>query len=353
MKLKQKLTIFLQVAIILVAFSPFQSASAAGQITTRSVTLGNANFGATTTYQFTFTPPTATAVKGFQVLACTTAFNTCVNPGGTFSFSGAANASTPTVVSGTGFGATIANWVKDGTNSTSFDTRYSFAANATATSGAQSFTVPTVVSLSTATPVYLRMYTYSNSTTAAWDQVGGNAGVLDTGNVVAVASQAITISGTVQEQLTFCVYTGASCGTGTTVTLGASGILSTTTSTNISKFDLSTNAANSVSITYAATTFSNGSQTIPASGAQTHTAITPATGVESIALSLTAVTSTLVAANGYGSYAIRTDGVADQIATATSTAGAVGTLTYEATISSITKPGAYNATFRYQAIATF
>jgi hypothetical protein len=341
-----------RIAILAVVASLFaasvvlpQSASAA-QLTTRKVTMSSATISATSvTYTYNFNAATGAILKGMEFLACTSAFGTCTAPTG-LTFAGAATGSNPTTVTGTGMGTTT-NWVKDA-SSTANNARYTYTANATSTTAASAvafaYNGVTNGSLNN-TPYYIRITTYTDTSFAAPN---------DTGNVVAVPTNLLTVTGTVQEQLTFCVYTGASCGTGTTVTVPVGGILSSSSNnTNTSKFDLATNANSGVSITYNATVLAGPSQNIPTAGAQTHTAVTPTAGTESYALSLTGTTGTVAAANGYGSYFINTNGSPDQIATATATSASTGTITYAINIAATTKPGIYTSTVDYQAIGTF
>jgi hypothetical protein len=331
--------------LALVIFAP-AAVNAAGQLSARKVTMSDPTISASSvTYTYNFTVATSNILKGMEFMTCTTAFGTCTAPTG-LTYAGAATGSNPTTVTGTGMGTTT-NWVKDAT-STANNARYTYTANATSTTAASALVFAyngvTNGSLNN-TPYYIRITTYTDVSFASSSDIG---------NVVAVPTNAITVTGTVQEQLTFCVYTGASCGTGTTVTVPSGGILSSSSNnTNTSKFDLATNANSGVSVSYVASVLTGPSQTIPAAGAQTHTAVTPTAGTESYALSLTGTTGTVAAANGYGSYFINTNGSFDQIASATATAASTGTVTYAINISSVTKPGVYTSTVDYQAVATF
>lgn len=340
-KFKKVTAAIASMSLLASAMSPL-AASAAGQLTSRSVSLSNPTIGqAAVTQTHTFTTSTSAILTSIDFLTCTTAFGTCTAPTG-LTYAGAATSSNPTTVTGTGMGATT-NWVKDA-SSTANDARYTYAANTTSTPSATvvKFAFNGVTNGTTNnTPYYIRITTYNGGTAFST--------AVDDGNVVAVPTNALTVSGTVQEQLTFCAYV-TTCGT-TAVDLGILSSSANTTAT--SKFDLATNAANGVSVSYIATTFSGPSQTIPAAGAQAHTAVSPTAGTESFALSLTSLGTGVTAANGYGAYAIQTNGSYDQVATAVANGGGTTTVTYAANISTTTKPGVYNSTFNYQAVATF
>lgn len=345
MYVRQRVKSALIVAIVVASMARVGVAEASGQLVSRSVSMSNPIVSTSgVVYTVNFTPSVTTTIKSVDFLVCTSAFGACASGSpGTGQPTGFTWSATPTVTT-TGNNVGTTGWTNSA--STQNDARFSYGTNAATGNGAQSFAITSATNGSSGnTPYYVRITTYSDSALTT---------EIDSGSVVAVPTQSIVITGTVQETLTFCVYSGASCGTGTSVPLPSTGYLSAATnSTNTSKFDIATNAANGATVSYISSTFAGPSQTIPTVGAQAHTAVTPTAGTESFALSLTGVTGTLTATNGYAGYAIQTNGNYDQIATATATAGAVGTVTYAANIAAVTKPGVYNAVIWFQALATF
>jgi len=95
---------------------------------------------------------------------------------------------------------------------------------------------------------------------------------IDAGGTALAITVGITITAKVQEQLTFCVWTGASCGTGNTINLGAASngdwILS---SGNIygddnTQFKITTNALHNVNVQAFGNVLTSGTNYIEASG---------------------------------------------------------------------------------------
>jgi hypothetical protein len=294
----------------------------------------------------TFTAATSNTLKSIEFLTCTTAFGGCTPPTG-LTYAGVATGSNPTTVTGTGMGTT-ANWVKDA-SSTANNARYTYAANATATTAgsAVTFAFAGVTNGTNANaPYYVRITTFTDSafTTSS-----------DTGNVVAVPTQALTVTGTVQEQLTFCVYnTGGSCAAGVTQSVSLGTLNSGATTSGTSKFDLSTNANGGVSVTYAATSFTGTSGTIGNAGARTTSGLT--TGVEQFLIQVSQASGAGLTPNANytaANYSFQGNNTPDTIATAVPTAATVGTVTYNANISTTTKAGVYSSIFDYQAVGTF
>jgi hypothetical protein len=94
--------------------------------------------------------------------------------------------------------------------------------------------------------------------------------LIDEGGAALSTNQAITITSKVQEQLTFCVYTGASCAAGGgSVLLGdTQGVLYTTGPfvDKTTTYTVSTNAINGLTIRMLGNTLTSGSNTINAIG---------------------------------------------------------------------------------------
>lgn len=233
----------------------------AAQITPRSLLLGSSTPSASTTYAFTFTVPTTTAVKSASFTACTTASVTaCVTPTG-FTITG----STLTAQPG-GLGATT-GWTAN--TSTPGSLRIVNSSNATASSGVQTVSFSSVTNPSTTNSTfYLRIATYSDAT---WTTI------LDTGSVAVSTSTAIVLTGTMPESLIFC--TGATvsttsgipdCSTATAGAVTFNQLFSPTdTATATSQMAASTNAGSGYVITVNGTTLTSGSNTIGAMATST------------------------------------------------------------------------------------
>ena len=121
---------------------------------------------------------------------------------------------------------------------------------------------------------YARLLTYSTAAGATSYTPTGIGTVqpplIDDGGVALSTNQAITVNSKVQEQLTFCVYTGATCSAGGgSVTLGdTQGVLYTTGPfTDIhTTYTVSTNAVNGLTIRMLGNTLTSGTNTINAIG---------------------------------------------------------------------------------------
>ena len=330
------------------AMVPFSALAAAGQLTSRSVTMSTptvSQSGVTDTHGFTVA--TSNIIKGLDFLTCTTAFGGCTPPPG-LTYAGAATSSNPTTVTGTGMGTTT-NWVKDA-SSTANDARYTYTANATSTTAGSAvvyaFNGVTNGTLAN-TPYYIRI--------ASFTDTAFTTNTSDTGNVVAVPTQAITITGTVQEQLTFCVYnTASTCAAGVTSSVSLGTLNSGATISGTSQFDLSTNANGGVNVTYAATSFSGAAGTIGNAGARTTSGLS--IGVEQFLIQVAQSSGAGLTPNtNYtgANYSFQGNNTPDTIATAVPTALSKSTVTYNTNISTVTKAGVYNSILNYQAVATF
>lgn len=319
----------------------------AAQITGRSVVLGSSAPSALTTYAFTFTLPSATAVKSASFVPCTTASGACTTPTG---FSGSsAVASQPNA----GLGDT-SGWTT--TNSTSTELRIEKASNVTSPSGAASVSFSNVTNPSTTNSTFfVRMTTFSD---AAWSTP------IDTGIVALSTATQIQVSLSVDETLTFCAgtsITGTNCATatGSTVSLGTGSTTATSSGTSI--LAASTNGSSGYTITVSGNTLTSGSNTITALS----TGAASSVGTKQFGLNLvsnstpvvgTAVsgTGTATAATNYNTTNTYRYVTGDTIASVTNPTNAnTFTVSYIANIDGITPSGLYQTTLTYVATPNF
>ena len=201
-----------------------RSASAAGQLSTRSLTMTTAQPNTSTTYKFTFTVVATSTVQSLKIQFCQTAVGTCTGTAGTTlptatsaawaaqnGWQGAVN-----FAAGAGSNDCIAS-------STIICATRSSATSQTATARDISFSGITNINANNIT-FYARITTYSD---AAYTL--GN--IQDTGTVAGAVTQTLKITAAVAELLQFCVGstavhdattavgTASSC-SGTTVDLG-------------------------------------------------------------------------------------------------------------------------------------
>ena len=323
--------------VMAMLFAYFPAMASAAQITNRKVVIGNSAPSANTTYAFTFTVPTTTAVKSASFTACTTASGVCTTPSN-FSASAATLSSQPTGL-GAASGWTLSN--------TAGAFKLLNAANATLSSGSQtvSFTGATNPDSANAT-FFLRIATFS---AADW-----TAGALDTGVVAASTAGVVTVNANVDETLTFTLAA-------TTIPLGT--ISSSTTGSGTSSMTVGTNGMYGYSVSYnPAATLTSGANTITALAAQTAST----QGVKQFGINLRANTTPVVGTDKTGaaggtistnyntpnSFMFNTAG--DVIATAS---GPVNTTTYTtsyiANVATDTAAGAYSTAINYVATANF
>jgi hypothetical protein len=184
------------------------TAEAAGQMTSRSVTLDSGVPGKTNvSYSFTFTITSTTPIKGLKFLACDRAFGTYA--GGNSCQAGSAptgmsfSSGPAAFVSQSGFADNGNSFARDGTGSTYCTP----AANVLCASRATATTSETTTSrtitfngIKNPTPnnyaFYIGIYTYSAT---------GTATALDSGTVASAVVQTLTVSANVAEVLQFCV----------------------------------------------------------------------------------------------------------------------------------------------------
>ena len=308
----------------------------AGPITAKSVVIGSSIASASTTYDFTFTVPSATVLQSVEFEACTTASGACSAPAG-FDASSAVLDSQPTNL------GDATGWAT--TESTAGALRLNKTGNSAAPTGSQSVVFNTVTNPSaTNATFYLRITTYTGDDYAT--------GAVDAGNVATSTAGLVTVDALVDESLTFTLGDqNVDLGTLTNATTGSG------TSTMVA----STNAQGGYTIDVNGTTLTSGSDTITALAAQT--ASTQDT--EQFGINLKANTTPSVGSevSGSGSGAASASyGTADQFrfasgetvaSTGSPTNSNTFTVSYIANIAGVTEPGAYQALLNYVMTANF
>lgn len=268
MSVRQKQTRLFLLAFVLIggvvlAALPSFGAYAVETITNRTLTLSSSSpstSNATTTYTFTFTVGnTSTAIKSVGIQICDAADGACTTTGGASGFS---NASATLASQPTGLGAG-SGWTINGSPSTTHELDIANASNATAPSGSQTIVFGNVQNPTTANQTfYARITTYSDAYTTA----------LDNGVVAGATAQAIVLTGTMPESLSFCTGQTISetngipdCTTATAGNISFNQLFSpSSTSYATSQMAASTNAGSGYAITVSGSTLSAGTPTIPA-----------------------------------------------------------------------------------------
>jgi hypothetical protein len=323
------------VAVGAMLFGVLPTNAFAAQITGRTLTIGNSNQSAVTTYNFTFTVPTTTAVESASFTLCTTASGTCTTPAG-FSNTGVTLTAPPT-----GLGLTT-GWTVD--NTTAGSLRLKNASNTTLSSGSQTVGFTGVTNPSTANATFFaRITTYATATYTT---------PIDTGNVAASTAGQVTVTANVDEALTFTLAAA-------TVALGT--LTTSSTGSGSTSMTASTNAATGYSITYTGTTLTSAANTITAnSAAASSTQNSKQFGFNLVANTTPAIgtgvtgTGTATAATGYNTANQFKFNSGDTIASvAVPTNSNTYTASYIANIDGITPPGAYSTVLTYVATANF
>ncbi len=323
----------------------------AAQITARKVTMSSSAGAATSvTYTFNFTVPSATVLESFEAEICTTASGACSTPTG-WTGAGADLASQPTNY-GDASGWTDA--------STSSALRMVKNGNVAAPTGSQTVAFNGITNTTANNQTFFaRITTYSDETYTT---------DVDTGVVAGSTAQQISLTGVMDESLTFCTgtsITGTNCGTvaGSSVDFGT--FSSSATSSGTSVMAASTNGVSGYTITVNGSTLTcascSGSPTISALAAQTAASV----GSEQYGLNLkdnaTPNVGAEVSGTGSGT-ATANYGTADQyrFVSADSVASAAAatnantfTATYIVNVGGATEAGTYTATMTYIATATF
>lgn len=213
----------------------FTQTALAGQITSRSITMSDSGPSDTgVSYQVQFTPVT-TGAGSMVIDFCQNdpiINDTCTTTNGI-------NVSSVGFTAGTG----TANWTL-GTLSASTVKITQGTGSALGTSQIN-FTLTNITNPTAAAGTfYARIYTYSGTTYGTYSSATSVGNDVDYGGIALSTAQTIAVTAKVQEQLTFCVYTGGSCGTGSSVTLGNQGVLSSTSYwiDTHTQYDIQTNA---------------------------------------------------------------------------------------------------------------
>jgi hypothetical protein len=358
-----------------------------GQVNSRYIKMSSSANGATgTSYEIGFQVATAGAVQGVGVDFCSNSpiiGDTCTAPTG-FTVGAATTTGSVAGMTGTWSGAS-------GQSGRTLLLTLATPSGSASAAAQGTFTLTTATNpTNTNTTFYARIYTFATAAAVGtWNTANttGNSttGVVDAGGVAMSTDNQVLVTAKVQEQLTFCVYTGANCGAGGgAVNLGDSnGVLSSGTSyvDKNTKYDVSTNAASGATIRLKIpTTLTSGSNTIAAIGA---TATASAAGTAQFGLctyqstganltpvapyaTLCSTTSQGAAGQGTANFALdmaTTCGTAndgnttctygDQLATVTAGASSTGVVAYIANIPVTQAAGVYTSTSTYVATGTY
>ena len=386
MKFRHKLRRSLYVALALVLVGVgldsglIGRASAATQITSRSIQMNNSNQGTTgVSYKVTFTPAASYTVKGIVVDFCDNSplpGDSCTAPTGfsltaTAAVDNAASSPNPT-----------GNWTVTSSNNSGGFYRTVTLTNSTGASISNAspvtFTLTTVTNPTTDNhSFYARIFTYTSTTTGYTTGGAGNEGsYTEYGGIAMSTGRVINITARVQETLAFCVYAddnGTGPGTGTcgddpSFTLGHS--VGTSTVIDSSQvdaktvdFSLSTNANGGVAIRMKGDTLKSGLNDIDPK----NPAGSIAAGTENFGFYISTPGTNIVADNSYGTAStayqlINTGGGAGDVTTtyggqfahlSTPTTGSITKLTFGATASPTTPAGTYTASEQLIATGTF
>lgn len=326
----------------------------AAQITNRKVTISNsagAATGVTYTVSSSALPTTGTPVQSVEAKACTTASGACTTPSG-FSVASSTLASQPS-----GLGC-ASGWTNNTATAGSLRITATCASNP---SGAVSIVWNGVVNVTAQnTTFYLRVSTFSST---SW------TGALDAGTVASSTAQQITLSGTMDESLTFCTgtsITGQNCGTaaGTAVSFGTFSSVAASTGTSV--MAAATNGVSGYSITVNGSTLTctscAGSPTIAALSSQTASSVgTPQFGANLKANTSPATFGADVAGPGSGTATANYNTAnqyrfvtADSVASAAAATDAdTYTVSYIVNVPGNQAAGTYTATMTYICTATF
>lgn len=324
----------------------------AAQVTSRKLSLTNSAPSATGVgYTLSFTAPTATTVKSVNIDICDSVSNTCTPSGAGVPAGLSTTGAAVGTITGIGSGG---SWT--GTFTTNGRLRIANNTNTgSPTTVSLQFTGVTNPSAANST-FFARITTYSDS---AWTTP------IDSGTVAASTANQISITGTVDESLTFCTgtsgVTNSSCAgaTGATVNLGS--LSAGTTGSGTSQIGVTTNAGSGYAITTSGTTLTSGANTITALSSQTastqgtsqfglnlKTNTTPAVGSDPAGAGSGTPTATYGTANQFRFV------TGDQVAsTATADSFRLFTVSYIANVGAVTPAGSYATNLTYICTATF
>lgn len=346
----------------------------AAQLSSRSIKMSSstpATTGNTYTVSFTTSGAFQSLIIDFCADSPLIGSATCTNPTGM-------NVATPTVTFTSGTIGTVST-----TGSSAFQLKVSGTASQAA--AAIAFTLSGVTNPTAAGTFYARIYTYSNATfgtPTAYSSFSSVGSTIDTGGIAMSTANAVSITTSIQEALTFCVSgtSVATCGSATApgITLGSGTplILGNALSTANNYTVLSTNALSGAVVAMKNTNAcgglsKDGGTTCPIAAAGA-AAITIANGASLIGAAISNSTgqsagSAVVNAispydqGGVPKYAMDTTGgigvtstFGDTLASCSGpTSGAQNTLTLAADTSSTTPAGIYLATLVLIATGTF
>ncbi len=221
---------------------------------------------------------------------------------------------------------------------------------------------------------YARVYTYGSAGGATGYLLANpsaGAAVVDSGGFALSTAQQVTVTAKVQEQLSFCVYTGANCAAGgSTVNLGdTNGVLAqynTSYQDASTKFDIATNAQTGAIVNLKMDTLKSGANSIAAQGVAC-TADSIATNVAQFGVRVSNVgAAPLVATSPYDCAATNhtldtnnttgtTSPYGQTVANTTSQplATTTGTVEFSAKAALTTPAGIYTTTANFIATGTF
>jgi hypothetical protein len=337
-KTKTRQIIYIVIAMVM-TFAYFPNMASAAQITPEKVVIGSSVASASTSYNFTFTLPSATPVESVGFQACDTASGTCTQTGAALGFSSSA---TPATLNGapTGLGSG-GTWTIDTTVSTAL--RIKNASN-TGAPGAVTVNFNGVKNPSaTNSTFFIRITSYSD---AAWTTP------IDNGVTAASTAGQVTVNVSIDELLAFTLGT-------TTVTMTSPTVASTGTGT--SSMTVSTNANTGYSVSYSGATLTSGTNTITAMASQAASTVNSSQfGINMMANTTPTVgtaesgTGTGAPSAGYGTANQFKFASGDTIATASiPTNTNTFTTSYIANMTGSTAAGLYSTVLTYVATGNF
>jgi len=271
----------------LVPFFEVGIANAYGVVTSRNIELSDSTLSATNvTYQVGFTTASTSTIKGIVVDFCSSTpiiGDNCTAPAGF-------TVGTPTVATSGGANTGLSGvWTAASANSGRTLTLKNASGGSISSGTAVIFTLSTATNPSAANTTYYARILDFPATTDVDTYTGDSTGqtttnVVDAGGIALSTANNIVVTAKVQETLTFCVYTGANCGSGgSNVTLGDNhGVLSTSGPfvDKTTKYDVATNASSGAIVRLKGDTLKSGSNSITATGA----GATSATGTSQFGL---------------------------------------------------------------------
>lgn len=325
----------------------------AGTLTARKLTLSTSAVNTSGTWTFEFTTSATTALNGVAFQVCDTPSGTCNIPGSWTNSGSAAG-----TITGIGTGFTL-------DNAAGF-LRIKNNANATTVTNPVSIAFNTVTNPNSTGTFYVRITTYSGDDYTS---------AVDTGAVASSTANQITLTGTVDESLTFCVGVTVTSNCSSTTGPAASWIASSTFSSAVartatSQFAAATNAESGYAVTVSGSTLTCDSTSSPScSPSQSISALASQTassaGTEQFGFNLRANTApaTFGADKSGGSASVNTNYntanqyrfvAGDTIASHTNTTDfTVFTAGYIANISALTEAGQYKTTLTFVCTPTF